>query len=262
MTQPQPVPAASGEAVASTLVATLERAWQSIVGHHPEVPEVVVVVAPGSGGRDLKLGHFAAGRWEVEGNERCELLVGAEGLRYGSLDVLGTLLHEAAHGLGWTRGVVDTSRGGRYHNRRYKLLAEEVGLAVAQVGSIGWSDTTVVDATARRYRATLAGHRRRPGPVAAGGGQGGPGGGQRAQPGDMRVPVRAAGPHGPGHHRGGPGHVRAVRGCLRPPGGHRARRQRRRHLARRWGLGAYAPTTSPSSHPAAGRVGGQGPPIR
>jgi hypothetical protein len=139
VTLDQPVPAAPGEAVASTLVATLERAWQSIVGHHPEVPDVVVVVAPGSGGRDLKLGHFAAGRWEVEGSERCELLVGAEGLRYGSLDVLGTLLHEAAHGIGWARGVVDTSRGGRYHNRRYKLLAEEVE-----------------DATAARYRATLA----------------------------------------------------------------------------------------------------------
>ena len=144
--------------VASALVATLERAWATIVANHPEVPAVVVVVAPGSGGRvrELKLGHFAAGRWEVEGGQRCELLVGGEGLRLGAVEVLGTLLHEAAHGLGWSRGIQNTSRGGRYHNRRYKALAEELGLDVAQVGAIGWSDTTVQEATVVRYAATLA----------------------------------------------------------------------------------------------------------
>ncbi len=101
--------------VASALVATLERAWAVVVANHPEVPAVVVVVAPGSGGRarELKLGHFAAGRWEVEGGQRCELLVGGEGLRLGAVEVLGTLLHEAAHGLGWSRGIQNTSRGGR-----------------------------------------------------------------------------------------------------------------------------------------------------
>ena len=126
--------------MASALVATLERAWAAIVGHHPEVPEVVVV-ASGSGGRarESKLGHFAAGRWEIEGGHRSELLVDGEGLALGRKELLNTLLHEAAHGLGWARGLQNTSRGGRYHNRRYKALAEEMGLGVAQVGSIGWS---------------------------------------------------------------------------------------------------------------------------
>lgn len=145
-------------ALASALVATLERAWAAIVAEHPAVPEVVVVVAPGSGGRarELKLGHFAAARWEVDGGQRSELLVGGEGLRLGAEEVLGTLLHEGAHGLGWARGVQDTSRGGRYHNRRYKVLAEEMGLDVSQVGSIGWSGTKVRPETIERYRATLA----------------------------------------------------------------------------------------------------------
>lgn len=143
--------------MASALVATLEQAWAAIVDQHPEVPEVVVVV-PGSGGRarELKLGHLAAGRWEVEGGQRSELLVGGEGLALGPKELLNTLLHEAAHGLGWARGVQNTSRGGRYHNRRYKALAEEMGLGVAQVGSVGWSGTTVLEPTLERYRSTLA----------------------------------------------------------------------------------------------------------
>ena len=131
------------DAAASALVAALERVWATIVGVHPEVPAAVIVVAAGSGRRagELKLGHFAAGRWEVGGCARPEVLVGGEGLRRGAVDVLGTLLHEAAHGLAAARGVQDCSRGGRYHNGRYRALAEELGLHVAQDGPRGWSAT-------------------------------------------------------------------------------------------------------------------------
>jgi hypothetical protein len=69
--------------------------------------------------------------------------------------VLGTLLHEAAHGLAGVRGVRDTSRGGRYHNRRYRSLAQELGLEVQETPPIGWSATTVSDATAEDYRQVL-----------------------------------------------------------------------------------------------------------
>lgn len=139
---------------ASVLVAALEGVWAAIVDVHPEVPSVVIVVAAGSGGRragELKLGHFAAGRWEVVGHAQAEVLVGGEGLRRGADDVLGTLLHEAAHGLATARGVQDCSRGGRYHNRRYAALAAELGLDVAQDGPRGWSSTTVREATAGIY---------------------------------------------------------------------------------------------------------------
>jgi hypothetical protein len=65
--------------------------------------------------------------------------------------VLGTLLHEAAHGLAQARSVQDASRGGRYHNRRYATLARELGLEVATVKPIGWSATIVPDHTATAY---------------------------------------------------------------------------------------------------------------
>ena len=94
------------------------------------MPDAVLVVASGAEGKRLNLGHFAPHRWQVHGADRHEVLVGGEGLQRGPLDVLGTLLHEAAHGLAQARDVQDTSRQGRYHNRRYATLAHELGLEV------------------------------------------------------------------------------------------------------------------------------------
>jgi hypothetical protein len=144
-------PAALVPAVASRLVAALEGTWTAIRARHPEVPEVVIVVAAGSDphARRLTLGHFAAGRWQLtqptsgQPAERAEVLVGGEGLRRAPTDVLGTLLHEAAHGLAHARGIQDTSRQGRYHNKRYAQLAGELGLQVAEQAPVGWTATTV-----------------------------------------------------------------------------------------------------------------------
>jgi hypothetical protein len=81
------------------------------------------VVASGSDPRSrrLSLGHFAAGRWQLTSpdaiTDRPEVLVSGEALQRGPVDVLGTLLHEAAHGLAHARKLSETSRQGRYHNR-------------------------------------------------------------------------------------------------------------------------------------------------
>jgi hypothetical protein len=143
------------DGAASLLVAALERTWQSICSRHPQVPEAVLVVASGAEGKRLNLGHFAPHRWHVNGADCHEVLVGGEGLQRGALEVLGTLLHEAAHGLAQARGIQDTSRQGRYHNRRYATLAAELGLEVASVQPIGWSATTVPDSTAAAYAGQL-----------------------------------------------------------------------------------------------------------
>jgi hypothetical protein len=145
------------DGTASLLVAALERTWQTIRKRHPDVPEAVLVVASGSEGKRLNLGHFAPHRWQVNGSDRHEVLVGGEGLHRGPVEVLGTLLHEAAHGLAQARSIQDTSRGGRYHNRRYAQLARELGLEVASVQPIGWSATTVPDTTAAAYDGQLEG---------------------------------------------------------------------------------------------------------
>jgi hypothetical protein len=143
------------DGAASLLVAALEHTWHTICNHHPDVPDAVLVVASGAEGKRLNLGHFAPHRWQVQGADRHEVLVGGEGLQRGPVDVLGTLLHEAAHGLAQARDVQDTSRQGRYHNRRYATLAGELGLEVARVNPIGWSATTVPEPTAAVYASQL-----------------------------------------------------------------------------------------------------------
>jgi hypothetical protein len=151
----QPANHTTGDGMASLLVAALEHTWQTIRSRHPQVPDAVLVVASGAEGKRLNLGHFAPHRWHVQGADRHEVLVGGEGLHRGPTDVLGTLLHEAAHGLACARSIQDTSRQGRYHNRRCAQLARELGLEVASVQPIGWSATTVPGPTAASYAAQL-----------------------------------------------------------------------------------------------------------
>jgi len=149
----------SPQAAASAVVAALERAWTAIRAYHPDVPQVVVILGPGSESRRglFKWGHFAAARWQVADTNRPEVLVSGEGLKRGAREVLATLLHEAAHGLANTRGVKDTSRQGRWHNRRFAALASELGLRVVKDSGTGWSQTSLTDQLATRYADQLAG---------------------------------------------------------------------------------------------------------
>lgn len=148
------------DAIAGPLIVAFEHAWTQIRRAHPEVPPAVLITGSGSDARRtnmLRLGHFAASRWQggSEGTEIDEIFVGGEGLERGAGPVLATLLHEAAHALARVRGIQDTSRQGRYHNVRFKALAEELGLHIDKHPTIGWSTTTLPDATAQRYASTI-----------------------------------------------------------------------------------------------------------
>ncbi len=83
-------------------------------------------------------------------------MVGGEGLARGGQDVFGTMLHEGAHALAREREVKDTSREGRYHNRRFKALAEELGLQVERHEQIGWAVTELGAYAAGEYAPTIA----------------------------------------------------------------------------------------------------------
>lgn len=145
--------------VGSELVAALERAWDGIRERHPELPPAVLIVGPGSVGqrRAMKLGHFAAARWHASRAEVLpEIFIGGEGLQRGAGPVFATLLHEAAHALAHQRQIKDTSRQGRYHNQRFKQLAEILGLEVEHHRSRGWSLTRLAPDTAGVYAPTIA----------------------------------------------------------------------------------------------------------
>jgi hypothetical protein len=167
----------------ATLIAALEHAWHAIAKRHGDLPPAALILGQGSGRRDggLVLGHFAAERWQIAGASDTtyvhEVLIGGEGLQRGARDVLGTLIHEAAHAIATVRAIADTSRQGRYHNAKYKAIAEELGLTVERHPLIGWSLTTLPHATATAYASTITElehaitlHRRsEPGPSATGG---------------------------------------------------------------------------------------------
>jgi len=138
----------------SRILAVLEDTWQAIRVSHPEIPLVVIIVASGTDGKQARYGHHAPGRWHVNHEERTEIMISGEGR--DARDVLGTLLHEAAHALAAARGIKDTSRQGRYHNTKFKTLAEELGINLTFDPAIGWSITTVPDRTAEAYADQMA----------------------------------------------------------------------------------------------------------
>jgi len=129
--------------ITAGLVEAIESTWKAIQKNHHDVPEVVVTIGAGSKAMGLVLGHFAANRWEAGEDEKArtihELFVSGEGLQRGAADVLGTLLHEAAHAAAETRKIKDTSRQGRYHNAKFKAIGEEFGLSLSCDKTIGWA---------------------------------------------------------------------------------------------------------------------------
>ncbi|TWP53224.1 hypothetical protein FKR81_04435 [Lentzea tibetensis] len=149
---------AEAENVATELVRAIDLVWQGICRRHPDVPDIMITVGSGTMGAkpgQTTFGHFAAARWQRDGETLPELFVSGEGLRRGAAATLGTLLHEAAHGVAHVRGIKDTSRQGRYHNRKFKDVGTELGLILEEDPKIGWSITTVPPSTAAEYAAEL-----------------------------------------------------------------------------------------------------------
>lgn len=142
----------------SILTAALESAWADIQSRHPEIPDVVIVVGPVSlgGKRADRYGHFAQGRWNVNGQRRHEVLISAEGLNRSPRQVFRTLLHESVHASCCVRGLQDTSRGGSYHNGTFAAEAEAFGCQVCKDARIGHTTPDITDEAAEEYAETIA----------------------------------------------------------------------------------------------------------
>ena len=141
---------------ASKVLTVLEEVWTAIRRHHGDVPPVVLIIASGTDSKQPRWGHYASGRWYASNVKHAEVMISGEGLARTPAEVLGTLLHEAAHALAAARSITDTSRQGRYHNKKYARLAAELGLEVTETPGFGWTITTVPAATASRYADQLA----------------------------------------------------------------------------------------------------------
>lgn len=111
------------------LAAELAVAWSDIQRYHPELPDLA---AP-------------------------ESLIGESSSACGSELSFERLLHEAVHGIAAARGIRDTSRAGRYHNRRFLAIADELGLDHSESPhpSSGFSLAVMRPDTKQRYRRTI-----------------------------------------------------------------------------------------------------------
>jgi hypothetical protein len=151
-------PALATDTTGSAVVELLETVWDRIRENHPQLPAVVIVTGSGMVGSS-KWGHFRRDGWAtVEGatipGKLDEMFMAGETLAKGARQVLQTMLHEGAHTLAKVREVQDTSRQGRWHNAKFKSLAEEMGLehkAAAADKAIGFSCVTLTAETAERY---------------------------------------------------------------------------------------------------------------
>lgn len=88
-------------------------------------------------------GHVTCARvWKSKDTNCFELNIGAGTLSRPIENVVATMLHEMVHIYHLMHNIQDCSRGGAYHNKRFKAKAESVGLIIEYSSRIGWSITS------------------------------------------------------------------------------------------------------------------------
>jgi hypothetical protein len=144
----------------SALVRALEDAYHAVAVKHG-LPDVIFVTGAGLEGRSPRWGHFDPERWKAGDDViLSEIFIAGEQIANGAEATFKTLLHEAAHALARARGVKDTSRGGRYHNRTFIKVAGELGLiwpeGTPPSPSLGFSAVVLSDETRDRWAKVIA----------------------------------------------------------------------------------------------------------
>lgn len=79
--------------------------------------------------------------WKQEGQESdgfYEINMCAEHLNRPFEETCETLIHEMVHLINLQNGIQDTSRSGMYHNKKFKVTAEEHGLVIKKDAKYGW----------------------------------------------------------------------------------------------------------------------------
>lgn len=120
----------------------LEKIFRTLNEHyfHSEIEEPIITIQS----TPRAYGHVTVSKTWRKGNgdRRRELNIDAGTLDRPIEDVVATLLHEMVHLLNLQNGVQDCSRGGTYHNKRFKAVAESCDLHIDYDPRIGWSVTS------------------------------------------------------------------------------------------------------------------------
>lgn len=89
-------------------------------------------------------GHFSLREdtWISKNGASHEINLGAGTLARPIEEVVATLLHEMVHYWNFVNSIQDCSRGGTYHNKKFKESAEAHGLLIEHSDKYGWSHTS------------------------------------------------------------------------------------------------------------------------
>lgn len=144
----------------SEIITQLEFAWQEIKAEHADLPDAVITSSRRRNKSEKSTrAEFCPGVWtaphQASKDQRfAEVTIYGERLLDGAVQVMQSLLHEAAHTLAHVREVKDTSNKGRFHNKKFVAIAEELGLeGPSESGgtAIGYSNCVITQATQDFY---------------------------------------------------------------------------------------------------------------
>lgn len=124
----------------SRAVSQLEHIYNALntdfFGGELPIPIITVQSKPGT------MGHCTVAKvWKKPEGNTYELNIAAEVLNYPIEETLNTMLHEMVHLYCRENGIKEVSRGGKYHNKRFKAEAERRGLQCVPCGQYGWNTT-------------------------------------------------------------------------------------------------------------------------
>ena len=122
----------------SRAVGQLEKIYNTIntdlFGGTLPVPIITVQSKPGT------YGHCSVAKvWKRPDGNTYELNIAAEVLDYPIEETLDTMIHEMVHLYCREQGIQEVSRGGKYHNGRFKAEAERRGLTCYKTEIYGWN---------------------------------------------------------------------------------------------------------------------------
>lgn len=109
-----------------------------------ECDDNVKVVIQTKGRKKYIIGFHAPKRWYDENTDTysAEISISAEDL--AKHDPFHVLLHEMVHHWNFQNDINDASSNG-YHNKKFKVVAERVGLEVERSKKYGWSKDSLTD---------------------------------------------------------------------------------------------------------------------
>lgn len=109
----------------------------------PDLQKPVITLQKTTG----SYGHFeTVPMWKcADGSERYEINLGSETITRPIENVVATLIHEYTHYYNHMHGIKDVSRGGTYHNKKFKEEAEKHMIHIDHDDRIGFSITSPTD---------------------------------------------------------------------------------------------------------------------